>query len=259
MGVRFVDILSIYLRIRAEKTEGKFDDQLVPLISKSLKIFIFVVGFASIIKNLGYSISGILAGLGIGGIAIAMAAKDSLSNIFGSITIFLDNPFQVGDWIKAGDVEGTVESIGFRSTKLRTFYKTQISIPNNKIANITIDNFSRMHMRRISMTIGFTYETTADEMEKAIAKIKEVLKTHPGVYKDFFLVNFTEFGPSSLDVMLYYFANTVVWADYLQIRQEVNLAIMRVLKEVGVEFAFKSMSIYLRGSEKDSIPQIKMI
>ncbi len=254
MCIRFVDILTIYMRNHAAHTESRLDDQLVPLVSKSLKIFIFLVAFAVIVQNLGYSISGILAGLGIGGLALALAAKDTLSNLFGSVTIFLDNPFQVGDWIKVNDTEGVVERVGFRSTNIRTFYKTEISIPNSIIANTTIDNFSRMQRRRISTTIGFTYETSAQQMEDALEALRGVLAKTQGVYQEFYLVNFTGFGESSLDVMLYYFTDTANWQEYLIVRERVNLEIMKAMEVIGVEFAFKSMSVYMRG-DKVSLPK----
>lgn len=259
MLIRFVDILMIYMKKHASNTESKLDDQLVPLISKSLKIFIFLIAFALIVQNLGYSISGLLAGLGIGGLALAMAAKDTLSNLFGSVTIFSDQPFQVGDWIKVNDYEGVVEAVGFRSTRIRTFYKTEISIPNSVVANATIDNFSRMQRRRVSTTLGFTYETTPDQMEKVLAGIRNVLKKTKGVNQDFYMVSFTGFGASALEVLLYYFTDTTVWAEYVEIRERVNLAIMRATEKAGVEFAFNSMSVYLRSGEQGQVPKLEVI
>ena len=250
LAMRSIDILSIYLHMHAEKTENKLDDLLVPLISKSLKIFAVIVAAALIIENFGGSITGLLAGIGIGGIALAMAAKDSLANLFGSLTIILDNPFQLGDWIKAGDTEGVVEGIGFRSTRLRTFYKTEVTIPNSVLANMNVDNFSRMKLRRISAVLGLTYETSPEQMEQAIEAIKNVLKSNKDVYQDFFIVKFTEFGESSLNIMLYYFTNTTVWLDYLKVREQVNLSIMKALQDIGVDFAFKSFSVYLRSQDK---------
>ncbi|WP_372368240.1 mechanosensitive ion channel family protein [Candidatus Uabimicrobium sp. HlEnr_7] len=259
MFIRFVDILMVYMKKHASATESKLDDQLVPLISKSLKIFIVLIAFALIVQNLGYSISGLLAGLGIGGLALAMAAKDTLSNLFGSVTIFSDQPFQVGDWIKVNSHEGIVEAVGFRSTRIRTFHKTEVSIPNSVVANATIDNFSRMHRRRVSTTLGFTYETTAEQMEKALAAIKDVLKNTKGVHQDFYAVSFTGFGASSLEVMLYYFTDTLVWMEFVEIREKVNLGIMKALQEVGVEFAFDSLSVYLRSGEKGQVPKLELI
>ena len=132
------------------------------------------------IQTFGYPITGVIASLGIGGLAFALAAKDSISNIFGSLMIIFDRPFHVGDWIKAGEMEGTVEEVGFRSTKIRTFAKTLISVPNNIIANMALDNYSRMPKRRIRLTVGVTYDTTPDQMREAVRRIRELLKDSPG-------------------------------------------------------------------------------
>ena len=150
-----VTLLAHWLSHWAGKTESTLDDQLIPFIRKSLRVFIVVMAVLMLVQNLGYSISGLLASLGIGGLAVALAAKDSLSNIFGSLMILLDRPFTLGDWVKVGDLEGTIEEVGFRSTRIRTFAKTQITIPNSVLMNMSIDNFSRMPKRRIKMTVGY--------------------------------------------------------------------------------------------------------
>ena len=206
-----------------------------------------------LVQNLGYSISGLLASLGIGGLAVALAAKDSLSNIFGSLMILLDRPFTLGDWVKVGDMEGTIEEVGFRSTRIRTFAKTQITIPNSTLMNMSIDNFSRMPKRRIKMTVGITYATTPAKMRQAVADIKLMLRNHPAIDQDFFLVNFTDFGPSSLDIMVYCFTSSTVWNEYLDAREDVCLKIMETLENLGLEIAFPSRSVYLQQMETDQL------
>ena len=249
-----VTLLEVYLNRWVSRTESTLDDQLVPFIRKSLRIFIVFMAVLQVIQNLGYSISGLLASLGIGGLAVALAAREALSNIFGSVMIILDRPFGIGDWIKGGDMEGTVEEIGFRSTKIRTFGKTLISVPNNIIANMALDNFSRMPKRRIKMTVGVTYETSPAQMREAVERIRTLLKTHPAIDQEFFLVNFTDFGASSLDIMVYCFTSTTVWGEYLDARQDVSLKIMDILESMGLEIAFPSRSIYLRGKDQDGLP-----
>jgi MscS family membrane protein len=244
--VRLSDVAAEYLAGLTQRTESKLDDQLIPLIRKSLKIFIAVITFVTVVQELGFNVSSIIAGLGIGGLAVALAARDTLANLFGSFVILFDRPFQVGDWIVADEVEGIVEEVGFRSTRIRTFAKTLITMPNSKLADASINNWSRMPIRRVKMTVGVTYETSADQMEQAVEKIKEILRNHRLVYQDFFLVYFTDFGACSLDIFLYYFTTTIVWAEYLQVRQEVNISIMRTLEELGLEIAFPSHSIYIR-------------
>jgi MscS family membrane protein len=198
-------------------------------------------------------VTGVLASLGIGGLAFALAAKDTVSNIFGSLMIIFDRPFHIGDWIKAGDMEGTVEEIGFRSTKIRTFAKTLISVPNNVIANMALDNFSRMPKRRIKLNVGVTYESTTAQMREAVEKIRVLLKNHPAIDQDFFLVNFTDFGASSLDIMVYCFTTTTVWGDYLDAREDVCLKIMETLEDLGLEIAFPCTTVYLRNDEPVSM------
>ncbi|MBE0501777.1 MAG: mechanosensitive ion channel family protein [Desulfuromonadales bacterium] len=240
-----IDLLDHWLAGWAKKTESVLDDQLLPFIRKSLKTFVVMMAIIMIIQNLGYSISGLLASLGIGGLAVALAAKDTLSNIFGSMMIILDRPFKIGDWIKGGEMEGTVEEIGFRSTKIRTFANTLITVPNSIIANLPLDNFSRMPNRRIKLNIGVTYATTPSQMTAAVDKIRTLLATHPAIDQKFFLVNFTDFGASSLDIMVYCFTTTTVWGEYLDARQSLCLQIMECLEELGLEIAFPSRTIYL--------------
>ncbi|WP_298039007.1 mechanosensitive ion channel family protein [uncultured Desulfuromonas sp.] len=249
-----VALLEAYLAQWVTRTESTLDDHLLPFIRKSLRVFIVFLAFIMTVQNLGYSISGLLASLGIGGLAVALAAKDTLSNIFGSIMIILDRPFHIGDWIKAGEMEGVVEEVGFRSTKIRTFSKTLISVPNNVIANTEINNFSRMPKRRIKMTVGVTYESSPAQMRRAVDDIRAMLKEHPAIHQEFMLVNFTDFGPSSLDILVYCFTTTTVWGEYLEARQDVCLRIMDIIDGLGMEIAFPSRSIYLRGGEQEELP-----
>jgi len=247
-----VDMVDHYLSRWAERTESTLDDQLAPLLRKSLRIFVIVMAGLMAIQTFGYPITGVLASLGIGGLAFALAAKDTVSNIFGSLMIIFDRPFHVGDWIKAGDMEGTVEEVGFRSTKIRTFAKTLISVPNNIIANLALDNYSRMPKRRIRLTVGVSYDTTPKQMREAVKRIRELLKIHPAIDQEFFLVNFTDFGASSLDIMVYCFTTTTVWGEYLDAREDVCLKIMDTLAELGLEIAFPSTTVYLRQEDTEA-------
>jgi MscS family membrane protein len=247
-----IDMVDHYLNKWAARTESALDDHLAPLVRKSLRIFIVVMAGLMIIQNFGYPVTGVIASLGIGGLAFALAAKDTVSNIFGSLMIIFDRPFHIGDWIKAGDLEGTVEEIGFRSTKIRTFAKTQISVPNNMIANMALDNFSRMPKRRIRLTVGVSYDATTAQMREAVSRIRELLKTHPAIDQEFFLVNFTDFGASSLDIMVYCFTTTTVWGEYLDAREDVCLRIMETLEDLGLEIAFPSTTVYLRQDDQDA-------
>ena len=250
-----VSLLETYMGKWVSRTESTLDDQLVPFVRKSLRIFIIFLAIIMTIQNLGYSISGLLASLGIGGLAVALAAKDTISNVFGSLMIILDRPFHLGDWIKAGDLEGTVEEVGFRSTKVRTFAKTLISVPNSVITNMAVDNFTRMPKRRIKLSVGVTYESTPTQMRAAVGQIREMLQNHPAIDQEFMLVHFTDFGPSSLDILVYCFTRTTVWAEYLEAREDVNLRIMDILEGLGMEIAFPSRSVYLRGEAEEILPE----
>jgi MscS family membrane protein len=247
---RLVDIAAKYLERLAEHTESKLDEQLVPLVNRALKVTIGAITFLWIIQLLGYNISSLLAGLGIGGLAVALALQDTLSNFFGSVFIFLDRPFMVGDWIKIGDVEGIVEDIGFRSTRIRTWFATLVAIPNKTVANATIDNWSKMPKRRVSQVIGVTYRTTAEQMQKAVDSIRDIVANDPAVDKDFIVVRFTEFGDSSLNILVYYFTKATAFAEHLEAKERINLAIMRKLQEQKLSIAFPTMSIYMENQDK---------
>jgi MscS family membrane protein len=220
----------------------------MPLIKKAMRVFLVLIGVTVVMDNLGYSIGGILAGLGIGGAAFAFAAKDTIANIYGSVALAADRPFKVGDWIQIGDkVDGDVESIGLRSTKVRTWPKTVLSIPNAVLANEMINNWSRMPKRRVKQVVGVTYETSPEDMEGLVQDIRKLLKEDEGVNQDFILVNFTDFGQSSLDILVYYFTNTTQWLNHMDVRQRINIKIMKAVKARGSSIAFPTRSVYLEG------------
>ncbi|MDQ6962375.1 MAG: mechanosensitive ion channel family protein [Mariprofundaceae bacterium] len=241
-----------HFRHRAALIENaSLNRQLVPFMARILKIILLVSSILMVVQNMGYSISALIASLGIGGIAVAMAAKDTISNFFGSVMLLLDRPFQIGNWIKTSEFEGVVEDIGFRSTRIRTFAKTLINVPNSLLANMVVDNIDAMPKRRVKMRIGVTYATSPAKVQLAVDGVKAILVQHSGVDQEFILVNFDEFEGSSLSIFIYYFSSSSDWADYLQVRQEVNLKIMLLLESLGIEFAFPSQSVYLEGEARD--------
>jgi len=242
---RIVDAGVERLAQLAARTESQLDNQLVPLIKKALKATIAVVFILWLVQLLGYSVSSLIAGLGIGGLAVALALQDTLSNFFGSIFIFLDRPFTVGDWVKIGDVEGIVEQIGFRSTRIRTWPKSLVSIPNKTVASATVENWSKMPIRRVMQTVGVTYETAPDAMERAVQAIRDILVNDDGVDQELIVVRFTEFGASSLNIFVMYFTKSVAFADHAATKERVNLAIMRALADLGLSIAFPTQTVYL--------------
>ncbi len=247
-----VALIERWLDHWAGKTETTLDDHLVPFIRKTVRVFIVILAVLFLVQNLGYSISGVLASLGIGGLAVALAAKDSLSNIFGSLMIMLDRPFSIGDWIQADDMEGTVEEVGFRSTRIRTFAQTLISVPNSVLMNMSINNYSQMPKRRIKMTVGVTYATSPEQVRQAVTAIKQLLREHPAIDQEFFLVNFTDFGASSLDIMVYCFTTSTKWDEYLEAREDISLKIMDILETIGLEIAFPSRTLYMHDMNRES-------
>ena len=243
---RLVDVLACYLDDAVSSDDDSVKGQFVPVIKQSLRIFTVIIGVLTILASLDVDIKALLGGLGIGGVAIALAAQDAVGNFIGTLSIFTDRPFKVGDWIIVGDkVDGNVEQIGFRSTKVRTWPKTLMSIPNKVLATEIVDNWSRMPKRRVKMTVGVTYSTTAEQMEELVRRIREMLQQDEGVDQDFMLVRFTDFGASSLDIFLYYFTSSIKWAEHLEVRERVNLNIMRIIREMGLSIAFPTRSIHV--------------
>ncbi len=228
---------------RAVESDSPLAD-FMPLLQKTLRVFLIIIGGLLIVQELGYSVGSLIAGLGIGGLAVGLAAKDTLANFFGSMVIFVDRPFTRGDWIEVGSTEGTVEEIGIRVTRIRTFANSLITIPNSQLTTTAITNWSRMHKRRINITIGVTYSTTADQIEAAVHKIEEIILADPQIHHDFFMVKFTNFSAYSLDIFVYCFTVTTAWAEHLTVRQEFLLKIMRAFREMDISFAFPTQTIH---------------
>jgi MscS family membrane protein len=215
-------------------------------IIKSLKIFVILLGGVAILQEWGINVTAFIASLGLGGLAFALAAKDTAANLFGGLTIIADKALKIGDWVKIGSVEGIVEDIGIRTTKIRSFEKSLLTVPNSYIANNPIENFSRRDVRRIKMVIGITYDTPKEKVVAIVEDIRKMLKNHPGISKDHtLLVFFDEFGDSALNIFIYTFTNTAVWSEYLAIKEDVNLKIMEIVEKHGSSFAFPSQSIYV--------------
>lgn len=238
----FVEIIKNLIEKSSADTE--LAHQFTPMLRQSLRVTIVVLGGILIIQNLGYSVGSLLAGVGIGGLAIALAAQDTLANLFGTVVMLTDKPFKVGDWIEFKGVDGDVESVGFRSVKIRTWAKSLVTIPNKLITSEVIENWSAMPKRRVKMKIGVTYESKPEQVENLVIKIRELLKNSPEVSQDFFLVNFTEFNAYSLDILIYYFTVSTAWAEHLAVRQKINLEIMKLVEELGLSFAFPTQSLY---------------
>jgi len=245
LGYRLVDVFGAVLQRRADATDSRLDDQLVPLVRTSLKVGITVIGTLFILQNLSIDVGSLLAGLGIGGLAFALAAKDTVANLFGSLMIFIDRPFQVGDWIKMGDVEGTVEEVGFRTSRVRTFYNSLLTVPNARVTDSAVDNLGVRTYRRYKTDLSLTYSTPPAKIDAFCQGVRNLIETIPGMRRDFYLVEFNGFGDSGLQIMVYCFMHTKDWGDELRARHNFNLAILRLAEDLGVEFAFPTQSLHV--------------
>ncbi|MFY0651593.1 MAG: mechanosensitive ion channel family protein [Cyclobacteriaceae bacterium] len=242
---KMADILAFYLQKLASKTESTLDDQLVPLFRKSLKTFIVIVGALFILENLNVPILPLLTGLSIGGLAFALAAQDTIKNFFGSLMIFIDKPFQIGDWITSGSIDGSVEEVGFRSTRVRTFRNSVVYVPNGHLADSTIDNHGLRKYRRFYTQIALTYDTPAELIEIFVDGLKEIVKRHPQTRKDYFEVHFNDMADSSLNVMFYIFFTVPTWSEELRARHEVLIEVVKLAEELGVNFAFPTQTLHI--------------
>jgi len=252
---RLVDLLTAWLKRRAARTAGTLDDALVPLAQRTFKIFVTVVGVIFLADNMNIDISSLLAGLGLGGLAFALAAKDVVQNLFGSMTVLMDRTFSVGDWVLVDDIEGTVEDIGFRSTRIRTFYNSLVTIPNSKFITAAVDNMGKRRYRRLKTTLGLTYDTPPEKIEAFCEGIGELVRQHPYMRKDYYNVYFNDFGAASLDLLVYVFWETPDWSTELRERQRFLLDILRLARQLGVEFAFPTQTLYLREARNWQAPE----
>ena len=245
---RLTDIVGDYLKQLTAKTQTDLDDHLVPLAVRSLRIFLVLMGVLFALQNLGINIVSVLAGLGLGGLAFALAAKDAAANLFGSIMILIDRPFKVGDWIKTPNIEGTVEDIGFRSTRVRTFYNSLVSVPNSALANANIDNMGLRRFRRVKAELGLVYSTPLEKMQKFIHGVRKIILSHPDTVKDNFHVYFNSYGDSSLNIMLYYFLQVPDWSAELRETDNIYQQIFSLAHDTGIEFAFPTRTLHIEKS-----------
>ena len=242
---RFVDVLDIFFTRMSEKTVSTLDDQLVPLIRKALKAFVVIIGVLIILQNLDVDIFPLLAGLSVGGLAVALAAQDTIKNLLGSIMIFVDKPFQVGHWITSGDIDGTVEEVGIRSTRIRTFRNSIMYVPNGKLADSMIDNHGLRVYRRFYTQISITYDTPADLIDLFIEGLRQIVKDHPHTRKDFYNIYLNKMADSSLNIMFYIFFEVPDWGNELRARHEILLSVIRLVEQLGINFAFPTQTLHI--------------
>lgn len=257
----------------AQKSERK---EVINLIIKIAYVMIFIIAFLMVLSNIGFDISTIIASLGIGGLAVALATKDIIANFFASVMLLFDNSFSQGDWIVCGDVEGTVVEIGLRKTTIRTFDNALVFVPNLTIINQNIKNWNRRKIgRQIKFSVGLNYITTTQQLKNCVNDIKQMLLNHDGIakpndnssnlgirpsrmvsiddlagYKNTLLVYVDKFSDSSIDILVYCFSKTIVWAEFLAVKEDVMMKIMKIVEKNGANFAFPSQSIYIESLPK---------
>jgi len=236
----FVSLVNEYIKPLTEKTESDLDDQLLPVVKKGINSIIWILGIIIALNNAGYDVGALLAGLGIGGLALAMAAKDSVSNIFGGFTIFTDKPFKINDRIRIGSYDGTVVEIGLRSFRLQTLDGTVVTIPNSQITGSMVENVTLEPARKILMNLGLTYDTTPEQMQLAMDILRSIAEKQEGLTQDT-KIAFTDYGDFSLGILFIYYIKKE--ADILGVRTSINLEILKQFNENKLNFAFPTQTI----------------
>lgn len=227
------------------KYDIKVNTVLIPTIIKAIKFLIVAFMIIQIASIWGLDVNAFITGIGLSGVVIALAAKDFAANMMSGVIIFLDSPFTIGDWIKCNELEGIVEEISFRSTRIRTFDKVLISVPNSVLANEPIFNFNKRKLRRVIMDIGLNYNTSVEKLQTCSKKIKDILINNNGIDNEGIAVNFDKFGESSLNISIYFFINKTSFNEYMDVKESINYEIMKVLMEEEIEVAFPSSTVYL--------------
>ena len=245
VGYRFIDVLGQAIAGDKDVRLTRFDDVLIPLMRKILRVVVILAVVLATCQYYNWMPWTAIGALGIGGLALAFAAQDTLGNFFGSVMVLFDRPFGIGDWVVVGDVEGTVERVGFRSTRVRTFYNSIVTIPNSKTATTQVDNYGARTYRRIKCMLSLTYSTPPEKIDAFCEGIRELIRLHPYTRKDYYHVYFNKFASSSLDVLLYTFLNTPDWGTELRERHRLFIDILRLAQRLGVEFAFPTQTLHL--------------
>jgi len=228
-----------------DKYDIEVNTVLIPMMAKGIKYLIIAFAIIQIANIWGLDVNAFITGIGLGGVVVALAAKDFAANMMSGVIIFMDSPFTIGDWIKCKDIEGIVEDISFRSTRIRTFDKVLITVPNSLLVNDPILNFNKRELRRVTMDIGVTYDTSIEKIQKCVDSIRDILKNHKGVDNESINVSFSNFNESSLDISMYFFINETGFNEYMKIKEEINYSIMKILSDEEISIAFPTTSVYI--------------
>lgn len=253
--MRWIDVFVGLFTERARRTESRMDDQVAPLLGQAGKGAAVALGVVFVLNNMGVDVASLIAGLGIGGLAVALAAQETLANIFGSVMIFVDRPFHVGDWVVLDNgVEGTVEEVGFRSTRIRTFYNSVVVLPNAKVANGRVDNMGMRRYRRFKTTLALTYDTPPEKLQAFVEGVRAAIQASGDTRKDYYEVHFKDMSASSLDVMVYCFLDVPDWHQELVARSRLLMEFLRLARDLDVRYAYPSQSVYLEATPEHPLP-----
>jgi MscS family membrane protein len=250
--LKLVDVgMEVWQKRILASGETVLDMHLFPVIRKSTKVFVLVVAVLVTTQNLGMNVTGLLASLSIGGLAVGLAAQDTLSNLFGAVALFTDKPFRIGDRVQLDKIDGEVEGIGLRSTRIRNLDGHLVVVPNRTMANASLTNVSKRQKIKTVMNIGITYDTPAEGVQRAIKIIDEVYRPHPQTAD--LIVSFDKFESSSLNILVVHWWNSSDYKEYLQNFQLLNLELKRRFDAAGISFAFPSQTLYLK-SDGAAVP-----
>ncbi len=239
----FVSNYIVFTKVLPDSFEKK-NKTVISFIVNILKIIIISLTVIIILNDLGYDITGLITGLGLTGLTFALAAQDTASNFFSGVMILIDKPFGVGDWISVGELEGVIEEINFRSCRVRTFDNALITVPNNKLSNDSITNWTKMNLRRTKMKIGLVYQTQKEVMQKIISEIETSLLANENIKTETVVVRFEEFSSSSLDILVQYHSYPIELSKHLALKEEVQYSIMDIVYENKADFAFNTFTVY---------------
>lgn len=251
---RLVDVIALIMKRRAELTETTLDDQLVPLFRKTAKVFVIVFGLIYLLNNLEFNLTAIIAGASIGGLAFALAAQDTIKNMFGSLMIFIDRPFQIGDLVALEGATGTIEEVGFRSTRIRTAANSLVSVPNGKVVDMVIDNLGMRVYRRFQTNISLTYDTPVDLIETYIQGLREIVSLHPKTKKDAIDIHLNDMAASSLNILLNIYFQDEGWTEELKARHQIISEAIRLAELLNVRFAFPTQTLHVETFPDKTIP-----
>lgn len=250
--LKVVDYISLHFEKKLSVTANHFEDVLIPMLKKTTKVFVVAFGAILVAHSLTFDVAGILAGLGIGGVAVALAAKDTISNLFGSVTVIIDRPFQIGDYVTLEkNIEGTIEQVGFRSTRIRTPYNSLVTLPNSVLANMAIDNYGMRRVRRYKTLLPLEFSTPLEKLEEYCRRIKVFIDHTPIIQKDSAIVTLYEMEASSLSIKVTVFFLTDDYKTELSERHKFIYGLIKIAEEVGVKFAYPTQTIFLEKT-KDS-------